>query len=77
MAQTLNEARTIELGLEDKDGRAYVGRINGTTIAYDDAGSREIAVYLTNDERVLVYDVARRAYHRIDDPAEGSVSGCP
>jgi post-segregation antitoxin (ccd killing protein) len=42
----------IELQLEDKDGRSYSGRFTGTLLDEHDDWS----VYLTHDERVLVYD---------------------
>lgn len=67
MAETLSDVETHEVFLEDKDGRTYTGRITGRLIA-DDPG--DIEVYLTVDERVLVYDGGRSEYWVLNNPVE-------
>ena len=49
---TLQTPREFNLELEDDEGRGYTGRFEGELIAED----REIGVYLTADERVLIYE---------------------
>ena len=67
VAATLNDVQVHEVEIEDSDGQFWTGRITGTCIAQDnDKG--EVEVYLTDDERVIVYDGRRRQYHEINDP---------
>jgi hypothetical protein len=73
MSQTLTETETFELALEDEDGNPYTGRITGTAIDSDDKG-REI--YLTEDERVIVYDESKLDYWIVEDP-ERELEGWP
>ena len=54
MKATLEETQVHEVGIEDEEGRNYKGRITGTQIAYEERG--EVSVFLTEDERVIVYD---------------------
>ena len=56
---------TYEVDLETKDGVAFRGRITGTVL---DPGSG--TVFLTSDERVIVYDEKRCAIHELQDPEE-------
>ena len=66
VSKTLDKPQEFKLDLETKDGgQGYVGRITGALIADDERG--ECSVYLTNDERVIVYDWKRLDYHEIDD----------
>lgn len=66
MAVTLQDPSEYEVALEDDEGRPYTGRITGSLIAED----RDLTVYLTNDERVILYDPSRAAYWEIEDPEE-------
>ena len=65
MAQTLNSPHTFELSLE-REGEGYVGRVTGKRIAE----GHYVEVFLTDDERVLLYDESRSDYWVIEDPAE-------
>jgi hypothetical protein len=47
-------------------GRAYVGRLSGKLLAE----ARDVFVYLTDDERVIVYDAKRLEYHEIEHLTE-------
>jgi hypothetical protein len=68
MSKTLNKPETYELELDDDETGQYTGRITGKLIAEDD----DVAVYLTERERVIVYDGSLLRYHDItDDPEEG------
>jgi hypothetical protein len=67
MAKTLSEPETYELGIEDPDGRGYIGRITGKMIAADDSLNGATA-FLTEDQRVIVYH--RQRYVELDDPVE-------
>jgi post-segregation antitoxin (ccd killing protein) len=58
MAETLEGASEIKLKLENENGRMYTGRITGKMIA---SGNR-VEVYLTEDERVIVYDFDNLKY---------------
>jgi hypothetical protein len=65
VSKTLAEPQTFELTLEDHDGHIYTGRVTGACIAESRHG--EVSVFLTDDERVIVYEDDRRQYHVIDD----------
>ncbi len=67
--QTLADPEEYEVTVEDQDGCIYTGRITGKEIAYDERAER--TVYLTTDERVIVYDGNRLNYWEITDPVEG------
>jgi hypothetical protein len=62
----LKESQVHEVAVEDRDGNSFTGRITGRVIAEDEP----ITVFLTDDERVLVYDEKRLAYWEADDPQE-------
>ncbi len=66
MKLTLEDAGPCELRLEDQEGRSYVGQFVGTLVAED----RDVQVYLTEDERVLLYDASKMQVHEIDDGQE-------
>jgi hypothetical protein len=67
VAQTLDNPQTYELELEDPDTfRRYTGRVTGRKIAEDE----QIEVFLTEDERVIVYDGGRPDYRVLEDPEE-------
>ncbi len=68
--QTLTALQTYELDLEDNEGRAYVGRITGRMIAE----TQDAQVFLTEDERVFVYDESGPRYWQSEDP-EGDLRG--
>ncbi len=58
MSATLRKTQAYELDLEDEDGGIYTGRITGMMIAEDG----DIAVYLTEDKRLIVYDGGNLRY---------------
>lgn len=66
VSQTLEQTQTYELDLEDEEGALYVGRVNGTVIGE----SGEVRVFLTDDERVILYDGGETRYWVVRDPAE-------
>src|SRR5262245_28047518 len=67
MASTLtDDPQTFELELEDKDGFTYKGRITGKLITSEERGGLD--VYLTEDERVILYYGERLDYWELDDP---------
>jgi hypothetical protein len=68
VASTLEETSEHELYLENKDGVSYIGRVTGTIIGRDRYGAG--FVFLTDDERVLVYDENRSSYWISEDPEE-------
>jgi post-segregation antitoxin (ccd killing protein) len=58
VSKTLEELRTYELEVEDADGRVYTGRIVGTEIAAEGV----LRVFLTDDDRVVVYNANKLRY---------------
>jgi Post-segregation antitoxin CcdA len=69
LAETLSQGIEVhEVELEDKDGVGYIGRITGKHIAED--------VYLTDDERVIVYRPDHLDYYVVNDPKE-ELNGLP
>jgi hypothetical protein len=71
VSKTLSDPQTIDLNLETRDGPLrYIGRITGTMIA---EGHHDVRVFLTNDERVLVYDEQKLDYHDVTDDPESSL----
>ena len=46
----------------------YTGRVTGKRIAWD--WDHEVEVFLTDDERVLVYDGGKQTYYESDNPPE-------
>ena len=65
MNATLTDAETIELNLEDRDGNQYRGRITGKLIASNERNDLE--VYLTDDERIILYDGGKLDYWEVED----------
>jgi hypothetical protein len=66
VSATLEEAEEQTLLLEDSDGREYRGRFIGTLIC-EEQGDGTL-VYLTDDERVIVYEPGRSRYWEVQDP---------
>lgn len=64
LKETLNQKGIYEVRVEDRDGKVYMGRISGRHVA--SSGDKD--VYLTADERVIVYDRFRLKYLEVDDP---------
>jgi post-segregation antitoxin (ccd killing protein) len=64
MTAALKDAQTIELDLTDRDDNPYTGRLTGALI-YGDGRSE---IYVTDDERVIVYDSDKADYWIVDDP---------
>lgn len=56
-------ATAHNLKLVDDDGRPYTGRIKGIEIVYDE--KNDVTVFLTDDQRVIVYDGGRRQYFKV------------
>jgi post-segregation antitoxin (ccd killing protein) len=54
--------------LEDEEGRPYDARLVGREIAHDDRDS--VAVYLTEDERVILVDLDNGKYWRLENPED-------
>src|SRR5262245_55133916 len=67
VSETLAETEIHEVTIEDEDGRPYTGRITGKRLYGPDYHHTE--VFLTDDERVLVYDGGNLRYWVSDDPA--------
>ena len=66
--RTLEETRVYEIALADQEGRPYTGRITGKLLVRTDDDTE---VYLTDDERVLVYDGGKtQRYWVVEDPEE-------
>ena len=53
----------IRLDLEDDQGRSWIGRFSGKPLG----SSGVFTVFLTDDERVIVYDEARLEHREIED----------
>jgi hypothetical protein len=70
MTRTLVLSETHELDLQDGEGRAYTGRITGAMLALESDKHHHAEVYLTDDERVILYDMHKRSYSVLDDPVE-------
>ena len=68
VSETLEQVETYEIGLEDRDGYGYMGRITGKSIAYSETFG--VQVFLTNDERVIVYDERHLRHYELSDPVE-------
>ncbi len=60
--KTLEHAKKITLTLQDKEGRTYSARFEGTELAED--------VYLTSEGSVLLYDPERSRYWTYENPEE-------
>jgi post-segregation antitoxin (ccd killing protein) len=65
-AAVAGESEDIRLDLVDSEDRTYVGKFRGRLLGE----AREVAVYLADDERVIVHDVDRRTYSEVDDLSE-------
>ena len=66
MGQTLERSQVYKLDFEDEEGNAIIGRVIGWEIAESD----DVRVFLTEDERVLLYDEGRSNYWTLKDPKE-------
>ena len=65
MSAMLADATQHMVDLEDEDGRAYQGRITGKLVWEDPR--REIQMFVTDDERVLLYVATAMAGRQIDE----------
>jgi hypothetical protein len=63
---TLAEPQEIRLDLEDKDGRPYIGKFTGRLLGE----ARGVEVYVTEDQRVIVYDRRKVTHSELEDLAE-------
>lgn len=61
-----SEPTTFAVTIKDPTGPTYTGRITGELVALE----AYIHVYLTVDDRVIVYDERARQYQVIEDPDE-------
>ena len=59
--------RQFRLPMRADDGSEYDGVISGALLVSEG----NFSVYLTGDERVLVYDVGEQTYREVGDPREG------
>ena len=66
MESTLKGAELVKLPVEDRDGRSYTLRFTGVALAEHRTGE----VYLTDDERVIVYDSDKSDYSVVEDAEE-------
>jgi hypothetical protein len=71
MSETLTKQQVHEVEIVEDEG-SYTGRITGTRIGnYVVRGGKGLlAVYVTDDERVIVYDTERCKYWQVDDPQQ-------
>jgi hypothetical protein len=69
---TLANPQQYEIELEDEDGNGYTGRITGKEIA--DEPRSETIVYLTDDERVIIYEAQNLKYWVITNPTAEDLS---
>jgi hypothetical protein len=63
--KALEKPEQFKLRLVDKAGRRYLGRITGTLIWFDDKNS--VAMYRTEDERVIFHDEEKASYWQVED----------
>jgi len=63
---TLKGAKPVKLGIQD-GARTYTLRFTGVLLAENRAGSE---VYLTDDERIVIYEPEHERYHEVDDAEE-------
>ena len=68
VAELMEGATKHELSLEDDDGRAYTGRIVGTSIVYNERN--DVEVFVTEDGRLIIYDGEGQAYYDHGQVAE-------
>ena len=69
---TLEDVKTYEVDIETPEGAVITGRITGREIGYD--RNTENAAYLTNDERVLIYDASRRQVEDVSDDSAAALT---
>ena len=67
VSKTLAAPTEHLVDVEDPDGRTYTGRITGEMLHASDNDTSDPYVYLTDDERVLVWDPGNLTIHEIDD----------
>lgn len=70
MSETLTESETHEVGLRDKAGRIYYGRITGAMLAHESDSHRDRGVFLADDGRVILVEGDKGSYRVVDDPVE-------
>lgn len=66
MEAALDGAAEVRLDLIDSEGRAYVGRFTGDLVV---EGNGQ-AVYLTEDQRILLHDWKNDSLHELEDAEE-------
>ena len=66
MTDTLKNVGTHTVPLENDSGAYYTGRITGALV-YNDG---RVEVFITDDERVIVYDLGELKHHVLQDPEE-------
>ena len=72
MSKTLEKVKEHKLELEDENGDRYAGRLVGREIAADEGTER--TVYLTEDERVILYDPREMKHWDVSDDLEDALS---
>jgi post-segregation antitoxin (ccd killing protein) len=75
VSKTLKETQEQLLTVEDDEGRTYDARLVGREIAHDD--QVDAFVYLTDDERVILYDADQLKYWDISDDPDQALSDLP
>ena len=68
VSNTLENTKEHILTVSDEEDRLYDARLVGQEIAYDER--LEQTVYVTDDERVILYDSERQKYWQVDDPKD-------
>lgn len=69
---TLEDVQTYEVEIETPEGRLVTGRITGKLIAEVE---EVVSAYLTEDERVLIYDERRQQVHDVSDDRVEALEG--
>jgi hypothetical protein len=64
VTETLADVEVYEVQLENRDGVGYRGRITGKLLAE----FNDLQVFLTEDERVILYNERRSNYFELEHP---------
>lgn len=60
---TLKDPQTYEIDIENENGDVYTGRVTGKLLVM----GKDVDIYLTDDERVILYDRMGLKYWEVDD----------
>jgi post-segregation antitoxin (ccd killing protein) len=64
LTETLEEVAEHQILFEDSSGRTIKGRLTGTLIGED----KRTQAFLTDDQRVIVYELDKLRYQELADP---------